>query len=133
MKFYPCIVVTKDELYQAGVPEIFFNNGRITDRNTAEAIENYCGRPVVSIRESTRNENELLVLIADGFIQRNRLSQKRTVVIIGNYETLQVVLTDIFDERCDEDPYEVFESYAYQTDINIQLDLQNWVKENFRR
>jgi hypothetical protein len=133
MKFYPCIVVTKDELYQAGVPEIFFNNGRITDRNTAEAIEDYCGRPVVSIRESTRNENELLVLIADGFIQRNRLSQKRTVVIIGNYETLQVVLTDIFDERCDEDPYEVFESYAYQTDINIQLDLQNWVKENFRR
>ena len=133
MKFYPCIVVTKDELYQAGVPEIFFNNGRITDRNTAEAIEDYCGRPVVSIRESTRNENELLVLIAEGFIQRNRLSQKRTVVIIGNYETLQVVLTDIFDERCDEDPYEVFESYAYQTDINIQLDLQNWVKENFRR
>jgi hypothetical protein len=133
MKFYPCIVVTKDELYQAGVPEIFFNNGRITDRNTAEAIEDYCGRPVVSIRESTRNENELLVLIADGFIQRNRLSQKRTVVIIGNYETLQVVLTDIFDERCDEDPYEVFESYAYQTDINIQLDLQIWVKENFRR
>ena len=133
MKFYPCIVVTKDELYQAGVPEIFFNNGRITDRNTAEAIEDYCGRPVVSIRESTRNENELLVLIADGFIQRNRLSQKRTVVIIGNYETLQVVLTDIFDERCDEDPYEVFESYAYQTDINIQLDLQNWVKENLRR
>lgn len=133
MKFYPCIVVTKDELYDAGVPEIFFENGRITDRSTAEAIEDYCGRPVVSIRESGRDENEILVLIADGYIQRNRLSQKRTVVIIGNYETLQVVLTDIFNERWNEDPYEVFESYAYQTDINIQLDLQNWVKENFSR
>lgn len=134
MKFYPCILIPKDELRQAGLnPPEFNANGYLTDKEMIPILEDYCGKPIVSIRESTRNDNELIVLIADGYIQYNRLTNKRTTVLMGNYDTLRVVLSDIFHERPDDDPYTIFCSYSYQTDINIQLDLQKWVREQYKR
>lgn len=132
MKYYPAILLTRQELYAAGVPEIRFENGYIHDRTVLQGIEDYCGRPLVSVREFTRGTDEIAAIIADGYIQYNRLTGKRSVVLTGGYDTLKVVLTDILHERADEDPYDVFCSYAYQTDINIQLELQNWVRNEYR-
>lgn len=134
MKFYPCILIPKTELTQAGITTpIFDENGYIKDKEMIPILEDYCGKPIVSIRESTRNDDELLVLIADGYIQHNRLTNKRTTVLMGNYDTLRVVLSDIFHERPNEDPYTVFCSYSYQTDITIQLDLQKWVRQQYKK
>lgn len=133
MKFYPCLVITKEELYNAGCPTIEFKNGRLTDPSIEPVIEDYCRMPVVSVRESTRDENEIFVFAADGYIQKNPMTGKRSVVLIGAYDPLKVVLTDIFEEHPDRDPYEVFCSYSYQTDINIQLDLQHWVRDEYKK
>ena len=133
MKYYPCILLTRTELYENGVPQLVFENGRMTDKQAWKAVEDYCGHPIVSIRESARDTDELLILIADGYIQYNRLTNRRTVVLIGQRDNLQTILQDIFAEHPDEDPYDIFQSYAYQTDINVQLDLQNWVRNEYTR
>ena len=133
MKFYPCLIVTKNELYDVGCPNISFTNGRLTDISIMPIIEDYCRMPIVSIRESTRDENEIFVFVADGYLQKNPMNDKRTVVLMGNFDTLKVVLSDIFAEHPEKDPYEVFHDYSYQTDINIQLDLQAWVRDEYQR
>lgn len=132
MKFYPCFVIAKDELMDATHQDITFKNGRIADNNVRIAIENFVGHPVAMVRESTANTDEVFVFTADGYIQVNPLSKKRTAVLIGNYDNLKVILSDIFHERPDEDPYEIFCEYSYQTDINIQLDLQGWVRDEYQ-
>ena len=132
MKFYPCIIIPKEELRQVGMnPPAFTEAGYLADKQMLSILEDYCGKPIVSVRESTRNDDELMVLIADGYIQYNRLTNKRTTVLMGNYDSLRVVLSDIFKERPDEDPYTIFCSYSYQTDITIQLDLQKWVRATY--
>ena len=133
MKFYPCLIVTKNELYDVGCPNSSFTNGRLTDISIMPIIEDYCRMPIVSIRESTRDENEIFVFVADGYLQKNPMNDKRTVVLMGNFDTLKVVLSDIFAEHPEKDPYEVFHDYSYQTDINIQLDLQAWVRDEYQR
>jgi hypothetical protein len=133
MKFYPCILIPKEELRQAGLNPPTFENGYIADRTMIPILEDYCGKPIVSIRQSDRNDDELIVLIADGYIQYNRITNKRTTVLMGNYDSLRVVLSDIFHERPDEDPYNIFCSYSYQTDITIQLDLQKWVRDQYKK
>lgn len=131
MKFYPCIIATTSELQAAGIPLTNFKNGRLRDRSIVMAIEDYCGRPVVSIRQAAGNTDEILILTADGYIQRNRISNKRTVVLFGELESLKNVLADIIEERPDEDPYDVFCSYSYQTGINVQLGLDDWIREQY--
>ena len=131
MKFYPCIIINQQELIDANLHEVQFENGRIKNPSDRIMLEDYCGKPIVSIRQSTRNEQEIFVLIADGYVQYNRISNKRTVVIMGNYDTLRVILQDMFDERPYEHPFEIFSQYSYQTDINIQLDIQLWVKNTY--
>lgn len=133
MKFYPCILIDKDELEQTDFADIWFQDGRLTDTSFIQKIEDYCGRPVVSVRQSTRNDGGIIVLAADGYIQYNPISKLRTTVLIGQYDNLKVILSDIFDERPDEDPFDIFCSYAYQTDINAQLDLKNWVRDEYHR
>ena len=134
MKYYPCILLTRDELRAANITNIQFNeNGRLTDNMTAQAIEDYCGRPVVRIQESGRSPDEILVLAADGYVQYNRLSNKRTVVLQGTFETLKVILQDIFQEHPEIHPYTIFDSYAYQMTVDQQLDLREWVQAEYGR
>lgn len=131
MKFYPCILISRWELYDAGIAQPRFQNGRLVNPEVERPVEDLCGRPVVSIRESTRDDRELLVLIADGYVQYNRISGKRSVVLTGTYDTLKIVLTDIFVEHPDENPYDIFDSYLYQTDISTQYKLKKWVLETY--
>lgn len=132
MKFYPCIVISRDELADAGIPEIRFENGRLADPAVTDVLEDYCGRPIVAVRESTRPEDDVFAITADGYIQYNRISNKRTAVLTGNFDSLKVVLTDIFNEYPRTDPDKIFCAYAYQTDVIVQLDLQEWVRTEYR-
>lgn len=132
MTNYPCILITKKELHdQAKISEIPEKNGTM-NTTFRTAVEDYCGRPVVSIINTPEKPNIIIVLTADGYMQYNPVSQKRTVVLVGEYDNLKVILHDIFLERPDEDPYEIFQSYAYQTDITNQLDLQEWVRNTIQ-
>lgn len=136
MKFYPCIIMSKAELKEAGIGPVEFKNGQFDrgqENTKLKAIEDICGRPVVDVCQRVGKDEEIIVLIADGYVQNNRLTGKRTVVIIGEPDTLKVILTDIFEARPEEEPYEIFCSYSYQTGIDVQLQLQDWVRDEYKR
>lgn len=128
MKFYPCILLSRQELSDAGIPQPIFLDGKPSDHDSVRKIEDYCGRPIVSLLPSARSDNDLLALVADGYIQYNRLSGKRSVVLVGNVENLKVILSNIFAEWPDEDPYDIFRSYGY-SGIDVQIQLDQWVRQ----
>lgn len=132
MKLYPTILISPEELEDAGIGPVEFVNGRLARPAMTEAIEDYCGRPVVSIRQTTLPGDDLIVVTADGYIQRNPMTNKRTAVLMGEYEALKVVLTDIFRESPTVDPDRIFRAYAYQVDVVIQHDLLEWVRKEYR-
>lgn len=130
---YPCLFITKKELLDAGIHEIEFQkDGRPANREDTIAVEDYCGRPIIFLRQSPISQDELLVFFADGFVRYNRISNNRVIVLTGNYDTLKVILTDIFKERREEAPFDIFNSYAYQADVVEQLDLQKWVRDEYK-
>ena len=133
MTYYPCILIPKAELEANGIKNVTFTMGKLDNPALREIIEDYIGRPVVQIRDSTRFDDIIMVLIADGHVQHNRISGKRTVCLYGNEDTLKVILTDIIAERDTEKPYDVFCSYAYQTDIVAQFHLDEWVKKTYTK
>lgn len=132
MKLYPAILISPKELEEAGIGPVEFVSGRLARPAVTEAIEDYCGRPVVSIRQTTLPGDDLIVVTADGYIQRNPMTNKRTAVLMGEYEALKVVLTDIFRESPTVDPDRIFRAYAYQVDVVIQHDLLEWVRKEYR-
>lgn len=132
MKLYPAILVSQEELTEAGIGPVEFVDGKLARPAITEDIEDYCGRPIVSIREPTLEGADLIIITADGYIQRNPITNKRTAVLTGSYDALKVVLTDIFKESPTIDPDRIFRAYAYQVDVVIQHDLMNWVRDEYR-
>lgn len=132
MKLYPVILVPEQELADAGIGPLAFRDGKLAKPEVTEEIENYCGRPVVAVRQTTKPGGDLVVITADGYIQRNPVTGRRTAVLIGSYDALKVVLTDIFEESPTVDPDRIFRAYAYQVDVVIQHDLLTWVKNEYR-
>lgn len=128
MKLYPAYLISDEELAEAGIAPVEFRNGRLLHPDLTEAIEDYCGRPVVRVRQATRKGEGIIVIAADGYVQHNPLTRRRTAVLQGSFESLQVVLQDIFDEAPGVDPERIFRAYAYQVDVVIQKDLQEWVR-----
>lgn len=132
MKLYPAILVSQDELAEAGIGPVEFSRGKLAQPAVTEKIEDYCGRPVVAVRQATLPGSDLIVLTADGYIQNNPMTNKRTAVLMGTAEALRVVLTDIFEESPTVDPERIFRAYAYQVDVVIQHDLLEWVRTEYR-
>lgn len=133
MKYYHCLVIQKNELEVNGIELPSFTNGHLTDRKTIMQIEDFCRLPIVSVRETKPNDKEILVLAADGYVQYNPLTNKRSVVLTGDYEPLKGVLEDIYAERKDENPFDIFCSYTYQTPIATNIRLQQWTRNEYER
>lgn len=132
MKLYPSILISEQELVDSGIGMLEFKNGRLLHPEVTETVEDYCGRPIVAIRQTTKPGSDLIIITADGYIQHNKMTGRRTAVLMGSYEGLQTVLQDIFEESPTVDPERIFRAYAYQVDVVIQHDLLNWVKNEYR-
>lgn len=133
MKFYPCIVADKSEFVDVGITGIEFRDGKITDRRIITQIEDYFQRPVIRIRESTANDNEIFIFVADGYVQYNRITNRRTTVLQGDLDPLKTVLTDIINENPDENPWDIFNWYSYDAPMVTQLDLRDWMRDTYGR
>lgn len=132
-KHYPCILLTQDEVTSACGNPAIFANGYVTNRNIREKLEDYLGVPIVSIRQDSRSDSkEILVIHADGYVQSNPLTGKRIVALYGSADTLPNVLSDIFAERKDEKPLDIFDAYSYLCPIQNQIAMRDWVKNTYK-
>lgn len=124
-KYYICVIMTKDMVKNIINEEPVFTNGHIKDPKIYKKLEDHLGQPVIALRQSTACENEILIMAADGIVQTNHITKKRTAIINGTLDDIKVILTDIIAERTDE-PSTVFHNYSYGCPMPEQLLLSDW-------
>lgn len=129
-KYYICIIMNKDAIAEITGKELVFDEGHVRDPEIYRKLEDYLGQPVVFLRESTVIEDEILIMCADGVVQTNPITKKRTAIIKGTLEDLKVIMADVIKER-DEKPKTTFHGYGFGCIMPEQLALRDWFTENY--
>lgn len=126
-KYYPCIIITKDEIRRICDTDIVFKNGIPIDKTLYKTLEDHIGHVIITIQESTRDTNEIFLFIADSQVFYG-LTGKRICQIYGTFDTIITILKDIFKEHPEKNPIEIFHNYRYHCSISEQQELNRWIK-----
>lgn len=130
-KHYPCIIVDQADTEAICEQKITFKNNRPENPEVYDKLEDYFRQPIVSVHESNKNPGEIIVITADGFVQTNPITNKRLVIINGEIEDLKIILKDIFAERLDKTPEQLYEKYSFSCPVKDQFRLNDWFKQQY--
>lgn len=131
-KYYICIIMQKNQLEEMLNAQLDFTNGEVKDPEIYKNLEDKFQQPIIFLRQSTYDPNEILIMAADGMVQTNPITQKRTVIINGGLEDLKVILTDLIRSRDHKNAEDIFKSYYYGCSMPEQLSLKDWFYETYQ-
>lgn len=130
-KYYICVIMSQDTIKEILDENLTFHAGTVSDPKVYQKLEDYLQQPVIFLRQSTADENEVLILTADGLVQTNPITKKRIVIINGTADNLKIILTDLINNR-NEDPETTFKRYSYGCSMPEQLLLKDWFYETYK-
>lgn len=126
-KYYPCVIMTQDEVAKVCNKPASFKDGYLTDAKMRTLLEDYLGHVIVTIRESTRHPDEIFLFLADGRVFYG-MTGKRIAQIEGNFDSITTILNDIFEDCPNENPVDLFNKYRYLCPMDEQKRLNHWIK-----
>lgn len=125
---YTCLFMQQSEIDDICQMPVEFTNGRNKDQNCREKIEDWAQLPVIYIAKSAYNDNQIMVCTAPGYAFTHQLTGKRTKIISGSVEDVKLVLEDIFANRSDENPEDIFREYGFDCPMPQQFELNQWIR-----
>ena len=131
---YPAIILDNDELTAMSLDNITFNNGCIIDNDLSiqTKLEDYLKVPILSIQQSTKDNNLIIFYYPNGFVDTNPLTKTRMAVLRGTLEELQSQITYMVAQRPDIKPTLLIDNYIFQCSPRETMMLKNWINENFK-
>jgi hypothetical protein len=131
---YPAIILDNDELTAMSLDNITFNNGCIIDNDLSiqTKLEDYFKVPILSIQQSTKDNNLIIFYYPNGFVDTNPLTKTRMAVLRGTLEELQSQITYMVAQRPDIKPTLLIDNYIFQCSPRETMMLKNWINENFK-
>ena len=131
---YPAIILDNDELTAMSLNNITFNNGCIIDNDLSiqTKLEDYFKVPILSIQQSTKDNNLIILYYPNGFVDTNPLTKTRMAVLRGTLEELQSQITYMVSQRPDIKPTLLIDKYIFQCSPRETMMLKNWINENFK-
>ena len=131
---YPAIILDNDELTAMSLDNINFNNGCIIDNDLSiqTKLEDYFKVPILSIQQSTKDNNLIILYYPNGFVDTNPLTKTRMAVLRGTFEELQNQITYMVSQRPDIKPTLLIDNYIFQCSPRETMMLKNWINENFK-
>ena len=131
---YPAIILDNDELTAMSLDNITFNNGCIIDNDLSiqTKLEDYFKVPILSIQQSTKDNNLIIFYYPIGFVDTNPLTKTRMSVLRGTLEELQSQITYMVAQRPDIKPTLLIDNYIFQCSPRETMMLKNWINENFK-
>lgn len=131
---YPAIILDNDELTAMSLDNINFNNGCIIDNDLSiqTKLEDYFKVPILSIQQSTKDNNLIILYYPNGFVDTNPLTKTRMAVLRGTLEELQSQITYMVSQRPDIKPTLLIDNYIFQCSPRETMMLKNWINENFK-
>ena len=131
---YPAIILDNDELTAMSLDNINFNNGCIIDNDLSiqTKLEDYFKVPILSIQQSTKDNNLIIFYYPNGFVDTNPLTKTRMAVLRGTLEELQSQITYMVAQRPDIKPTLLIDNYIFQCSPRETMMLKNWINENFK-
>ena len=131
---YPAIILDNDELTAMSLDNITFNNGCIIDNDLSiqTKLEDYFKVPILSIQQSTKDNNLIIFYYPNGFVDTNPLTKTRMAVLRGTLEELQSQITYMVSQRPDIKPTLLIDNYIFQCSPRETIMLKNWINEKFK-
>lgn len=131
---YPAIILDNNELTAMSLDNINFNNGCIIDNDLSiqTKLEDYFKVPILSIQQSTKDNNLIILYYPNGFVDTNPLTKTRMAVLRGTLEELQNQITYMVSQRPDIKPMLLIDNYIFQCSPRETMMLKNWINENFK-
>lgn len=130
-KYYPAIVVDKEDVTAICSNPVTFKNNRPENQEVYDLLEDYFGQPIIQIHPSAKADGQLILIVSNGMVQTHPITKHRIVMLDAPAEDLKVILQDIFAEHPDKNPVELYEKYSFRCPVSEQFKLHEWFKKNY--
>lgn len=130
-KYYPAIIIDREDVNTICNEPVAFEQNETISMSVYEKLENYFCQPIVQIHTSAKNENQLILIVANGSIHLNPITKKKLVLLDAPIEDLKIILQDIFNEHPDVTPADLYEKYSFKCPVHDQFVLHEWFKKNY--
>ena len=131
---YPAIILDNDEFASIGLNNITFENGYIVDNTLViqKKLEDYFKVPILSIQQSTKNNNIIIFYYPNGFVDINPLTKTRMAVLRGTLDELKDQILYMTSQRPEIKPQLLIDNYIFQCSPRENMLLKNWVHNTFK-
>ena len=131
---YPAIILDNDEFASIGLNNITFENGYIVDNTLViqKKLEDYFKVPILSIQQSTKNDNIIIFYYPNGFVDINPLTKTRMAVLRGTLDELKDQILYMTSQRPEIKPQLLIDNYIFQCSPRENMLLKNWVHNTFK-
>lgn len=131
---YPAIILDNDEFASIGLNNITFENGYIVDNTLViqKKLEDYFKVPILSIQQSTKDDNIIIFYYPNGFVDINPLTKTRMAVLRGTLDELKDQILYMTSQRPEIKPQLLIDNYIFQCSPRENMLLKNWVHNTFK-